>query len=164
MPPVAGATVRLRDLFFLRRIKKHASNPMMARPRIGPTTAPAIHALLLLLRLVPKLEDDPPTGSLSGLSVGTLVGMSDARPGKENDAERVPMAYISKIALYRHGDTHTYGRRCLCCSHRSGTIVSPVQRRYTADNIDFGVGVALVLKHVCGVTERKGSICGGSPD
>jgi len=98
MPPVAGATVWLRDLFFLRRMKKHASNPRMARPRRGPTTAPAIHALLLLLRLVPKFEGVLSTGSLAGASVGILVGMSDARPGKENDAERVPMAQISQTA------------------------------------------------------------------
>jgi hypothetical protein len=75
MPPAAGATVWLWDLFFLRRMKKNMAKPMSARPRRGPITAPAIHALLLLFPAPPS----PVSAEISvALDPGELVAVTDA--------------------------------------------------------------------------------------
>jgi hypothetical protein len=74
MPHVAGATVLLWDLLFLQRMKKNMARPISARPTRGPTTAPAIHALLVLL---------PPLAlsvfeMIGGLDLVELVGVTEA--------------------------------------------------------------------------------------
>jgi hypothetical protein len=74
MPPVAGATVWLWDLFFLRRMKKNMARPMSARPTRGPTTAPAIQALLVLFPPPPPLVPE----MTEGLDLGELVGVTEA--------------------------------------------------------------------------------------
>lgn len=43
---VAGPAAAAALFFFLRRRQNHTRKPMRARPRMGPTTAPAIQALL----------------------------------------------------------------------------------------------------------------------
>jgi hypothetical protein len=74
MPPAAGATVWLWDLFFLRRMKKNMAKPMRARPTRGPITAPAIQALLLLFCPPPPLV----TEITEGLDLGELVAVTEA--------------------------------------------------------------------------------------
>jgi hypothetical protein len=74
MLPVAGATVWLWDLFFLRRMKKNMAKPMSARPTRGPTTAPAIQALLVLFPPPPPFVAE----MTDGLDLGELVGVTEA--------------------------------------------------------------------------------------
>jgi hypothetical protein len=63
---------------------------MSARPRRGPTTAPAIHALLLFFDS--SLPPVPPaTGTTDGVAIGVLVGVEVIRLGDgDAEGERTP--------------------------------------------------------------------------
>jgi hypothetical protein len=75
MLPVVGATCLLWDWFFLRRMKKNAARPMSARPTRGPTTAPAIQALL---------SPPPSLGTGVGDGLEELVGPPVTKDGGGN--------------------------------------------------------------------------------
>jgi hypothetical protein len=85
MLPDAGATFRLVFLFFLRRMKKKMPKPIRARPTRGPTTAPAIQALLSLFSSPAGGEEEgvePPVGvDVDEAGVGTGIPAMEAAPG-----------------------------------------------------------------------------------
>lgn len=62
---VGGGATAAALFFLLRRRQNHARKPMIARPMMGPMTAPAIQALL---------EDF--FSSMSGTWVGEVVSLS----------------------------------------------------------------------------------------
>jgi hypothetical protein len=96
MPPVTDAMCWLCDLLFLRRIKKNAARPMSARPMMGPTTAPAIQALLLLF----PFSSSPNVEVNVGLELALLVGVADTRLGTVVvNLEVKTVAWISKMVF-----------------------------------------------------------------
>lgn len=90
MLPVAGTNCWSWPEFFLRRMRKKAARPMMARPRRGPTTAPAIQALLFFLPLELTSVSTSEERRV-GFGAVVIVGVADARPGEG----RAPMDVIA---------------------------------------------------------------------
>jgi hypothetical protein len=123
MLPETGATVLSWDLFFLRRKKKNMARPMSARPRMAPTTAPAIHDLLLLFLLVFVVLSPPvPTemAELVGVTaaeIGLVAG--DELSGDTTDLGQREGQYISWITLTCRGGCGFGG--CLA-------VITPIQR------------------------------------
>jgi hypothetical protein len=107
-------------------MKKNMARPIIARPTSGPITAPAIHALLLLVVPFPPV----PTEVAEALALRELVevtaaeirlGTGSARSevsGDTEDCGQQSSSYMSMNVLTRRG--HCGSSRCL-------TIITPVQ-------------------------------------
>jgi hypothetical protein len=72
-------------------MKKNARRPISARPRRGPTTAPAIHALLLLFS----------SSTSGGAGVGVLVDV-EAATVDERLAEAEEVLDLIATSLRQH--------------------------------------------------------------
>jgi hypothetical protein len=76
---------------------RNAARPMSASPRMGPTTAPAIQALLLLF----PFPSSPSIDEVGvGLELAVLVGVSDTRLGTVVvNLEVKTVAWVNKMVF-----------------------------------------------------------------
>jgi hypothetical protein len=110
-------------------MKRNMARPISARPRRGPITAPAIHALLLLLLVVPL--PSVPTEIAEALAPGELVEVTAAEIRLGTGSARRDVSGDTKSRSQESG-SYTSRNMPTRRSHRGSswclTIITPIQR------------------------------------
>ena len=138
--------------FFLRRKKNQMRAPMRARPISGPTTAPAIQALLGEFW-------DSEVGFDDSIMKGS-VGVVDAEEVTVVVVEGVIFDRAAKdqyLCILKVDVPRTCRRRRRSGRRRRLPVVAPVQRAHSTEDVRLCIRVCGVLVHESSITycERR---------